>query len=381
MKFTENIGSGRRGKLGLPFGKEKSRSHNARRMVNIREQFFEDTEMGRNAEDFFKRDMSSESRDEDDGFFEYESLSSFHLPRPETPIDIVITVQAATISSKRAKGNAQVIDNLRVDLTSGHAIVGVVREIGSDVEDIQIGDRVATVVENMTRNSRYARVSASRTVKVPCGVDSAEAASCAYSFLMAFQSINHGIPLKQRYNEKPLLGQSILVVDGIGVTGMATIRLAMYAGAEEVYAIGDVSHHKFIESCGAMPLNPNDWLRFVENKIDLVIDSVQADHHKQFEATKALKPTGKLVCVGTPITTNGRILRQFSCKPVIKDFIAQINLLFVEQKKATFYDLFSNLYHYPEMMKVNLLEVLIVTVIFSISFIFSPLITPILYLL
>eukprot|EP00551_Chaetoceros_affinis_P000790 CAMPEP_0203656926 /NCGR_PEP_ID=MMETSP0088-20131115/43092_1 /ASSEMBLY_ACC=CAM_ASM_001087 /TAXON_ID=426623 /ORGANISM="Chaetoceros affinis, Strain CCMP159" /LENGTH=97 /DNA_ID=CAMNT_0050518061 /DNA_START=168 /DNA_END=458 /DNA_ORIENTATION=- len=97
--------------------------------------------MGRDDVDFFKRQLSSDSREDDGGFNEYESLSFFNLPRTESPIDVVLAVQAVTISSRWVAGDIP-IDNLVLDLTSGHAIVGVIREKGKAVEGFRVGDRV-----------------------------------------------------------------------------------------------------------------------------------------------------------------------------------------------------------------------------------------------
>lgn len=309
---------------------------------------------GRDDVDYFQRGFSSESRDEEEenGFFEYESLTFYNLPRVESPVDIVIAVQTSTISSRKVRKDLR-LDNLSLDLTSGHAIVGVVRDLGSEVRHLEEGDRVVTIVESLTDNPRFAKIPADLAVKVPYGVDSADAASCAYNYLIGFQSINHGVTFRERYSNQSLVGQSILIIDGTGINGIATIQLAINAGAEEVYAIGDEEHHEFLKDLGAIPISPDDWNEDIESKFDLVIDSVQAEHYSQQKAAKVLNPEGKYVCVGTPITFEGLKTKKISCQPFLTDAFAQLNLLFVRLKKATFYDLFSTLYHYPELTKVQ----------------------------
>ena len=66
-------------------------------------------------------------------------------------------------------------------MSSGHAIVGVVRDIGSSVRryGIDIGDRVASIVKSTSKNPRYATLTVKRLVKVPCGLDSCVAASAS----------------------------------------------------------------------------------------------------------------------------------------------------------------------------------------------------------
>jgi NADPH:quinone reductase-like Zn-dependent oxidoreductase len=363
MKFPPTItrsksgdydGTNRR-KIYMPFEKIRFQQHhvNNTQTLNTTTEKFVDIDLGRepmNEVHLFKREMSSESREEEEGFREYESLSYFNLPRPETPTDIVIAVQAITISSRRVQ-EAMQMDNVTLDLTTGHAIVGIVREKGIEVDDFEVGDRVTTIIETLGPNPRYAKFSSNLAVKVPFGVDSAEVASCSYTFLCAYQSIYHGVPVKFRYAVKPLSGYKVLVVDGIGMIGQATIQLALNAGAEEVYAISEVTHHEHLELIGAIPLLPEDWVQSVENQMDIVIDSVEASHYKQSAARQAMKENGKLVCVSTPISTSG--MKSQKMKPFIKGLVAQIDLLFIQQK-GTFYDLFSTIKNYPDIMKVSL---------------------------
>jgi len=330
--------------------KQNNRYEECQRVNSI--EYFTHVSNGRDdAFDYIKEDMSSESRDEDDGFLEYESLSSmFNVPRPESPLDVVITVQAVTITSKRVEGDNILIDNFSLEMMSGHAIVGIVREVGNLVKEIKVGDRVATVIETLSNNPRYAKCSANVTVKVPHGVDSAEAASCAYTYLGAFQSINHGVKSHKRYLRNSLKDQKILVVDGISVIGQAAIQLVKASGAKEIYTIGENYHHPFLQSCGTIPLDSNDWLKSVEGNMDLVI--VQAVHHMKYVTRKALKKDGKLVCIGTPLSGESLKPRQLSFKPLLGNMLAQFDLAFIQKQKATFYDFFSNIVHYPEIMKV-----------------------------
>ena len=340
--------------------KEKTTRHHSHGK-NLEYELNEEYKAGtRDTLDYFQRQFSSESRDDEEefGFFEYESLTFYNLPRVESSLDIVIAVQTSTISSQKRKKDDR-LDNLSLDLTSGHAIVGVIRDLGNDVKHLEAGDRVVTIVDSLTENPRFAKFPADLAVKVPCGVDSADAASCAYSYLIGFQSLNHGVHFRKRYSNNSLAGQKILIVDGTGINGMATIQLAIIAGAEEVHAIGKRSHHQVLEDLGAIPLDPDDWEDEIETRFDLVIDSVQAEHYNQSKAAKALNPEGKYVCVGAPITIEGLKKKKTAYQPFLADAFAQLKLLFVRLKEATFYDLFSTLYHYPELTKVRCMFVFV----------------------
>uniref|UniRef100_A0A7S3QD36 Enoyl reductase (ER) domain-containing protein n=1 Tax=Chaetoceros debilis TaxID=122233 RepID=A0A7S3QD36_9STRA len=299
--------------------------------------------------------------DYDDEDVEYESLVFFDLPRPLEG-GIVIAVQAASIGSlKMNEEQENKIDNVELDLDSGMALVGVVREVGLGVHSVKVGDRVATIVRSMMRNVRYARVDAVKAVIVPCGLDPAEAAACAYTYTLGFQSLTHGLShLQGRYSRNIFQNKSILVTNGASTCGLATIQLARSLGAERVYAIGQVDRLDLLKSFGAEALTESQLPQF-EGKMDLVIDSTLAKKFHHRVAQKALKKDakGKVVYVGSPISIDGlKSGSKDSWVTLLQGVIAQIALIFLDAK-ATYYDLFSHYNNYPERTKDDLYHVLI----------------------
>mmetsp|Transcript_12744 Transcript_12744/g.23887 ORF Transcript_12744/g.23887 Transcript_12744/m.23887 type:complete len:892 (-) Transcript_12744:16-2691(-) len=94
-------------------------------------------------------------------------------------------------------------------------------------------------------------------------------------------------------------GHKVLIIGGAGALGQALIQLSIAAGADEVYATGKGSMSKrIIENLGAQSLGrkPGEWLPYVKGEMDIVVDSVCSDDY--VSSQRALKRTGKLVCVG-----------------------------------------------------------------------------------
>ena len=311
------------------------------------------------------RSSSDESRDlsnvddYDVTLFEYESLAYFNLPRP-SPDEVIIAVQAATISSLKMNVQKEVtIDNVALDLDSGIAIVGVVREIGESVDrkKIQVGDRVATVLKSVMKNARYAQVSADMVVQVPYGLDSAEVAATAYTYLLAFQTLTHGIMSPMVcYSTNLFCEKNILIMDGASTSGQAMIQIAICLGAKRVFATGPDSRQEVSRMLGAIPLqeDPKDWTPNIKGRIHVVVDNVLAKSSECRAAQKVLvKEGGRIVYFGMPITMDSLKYGSVdSWKCLFQQFLAQISLMFMSSTDATYYDLFTNLERYPEKLKV-----------------------------
>lgn len=151
-------------------------------------------------------------------------------------------------------------------------------------------------------NTRYSRTKADQLVKVPKGVDPAEAACLAEAYLSAFQALQYNQSSWARYSSQSLIGKSVLVVGGMTNVGHAVIELAVALGAMEVYATGKTRHHSQLEDVGATPLDrkPKLWPSEVLGMMDLVIDAtgdVEGDH-ANVRHFNALHEQGSLIFIG-----------------------------------------------------------------------------------
>lgn len=296
--------------------------------------------------------------DYDETLFQYESLTYFNLPKP-SPGEVVIAVQASTISSLKMKVKKEfTIHNVALDLDGGIAIVGIVREIGTGVDNIKVGDRVATIVKSAMNNARYAQVSATMIAKVPFGLDSAEAAATAYNHLIAFQTLTHGIINPHfRYSQNLFHEKNILIMDAISVTGQAMVQLGKYFGAKNILTPASQTKHEFLKSLGAVPISqdPNDWINELKGCIHMLIDTLMTNGTRYSGLPKVLVPNGKLIYSSLPISTESlKHGSTDSWKAFIQQAIAQTSLICLETSDATYYDLFSSIENYPDLLQVRI---------------------------
>ncbi|KAI6501122.1 Type I Iterative PKS [Pyricularia oryzae] len=110
----------------------------------------------------------------------------------------------------------------------GYEGAGVVTHVGSEVADVEVGDRVI-VVWNADNNCLQTRTRVPRELlaKIPDGMSFAEAASIPVVFVTAYFCLYEVARLQP--------GETILVHAAAGGTGQAVIQLAKHLGAE-VYA-------------------------------------------------------------------------------------------------------------------------------------------------
>ena len=168
--------------------------------------------------------------------------------------------------------------------TTGMDCIGRVVQLTTHaraIYGISIDDRVAALYpfeynygckDKGRRNKRYALVDAGFAVTVPKHVDAAEAACMVRLYLSAFQSIQKGLSLHDRYDFNQLKGQNVLVQNGQTELGRALIEMVTLLGASQVFATGPPGHHSLLMEMGAIPLGLDtfSWELFIE-KISLVL--------------------------------------------------------------------------------------------------------------
>lgn len=150
----------------------------------------------------------------------------------------------------------------------GFDSVGIVSHLGSDVKNIEIGDRVL-FAGTTTRFGSYSdrQVVDSRIVaKVPGGISSDEAAAMPLTFITAYEMLfeKMGLTPEEEQNEG-----TILIINGAGGVGSVATQLAKWAGLTVITTASRKESKEWSEKMGA----------------DHIID-----HHK--DLTKQLKKIG-----------------------------------------------------------------------------------------
>ncbi len=180
---------------------------------------------------------------------------------------------------------------LDTPLPLGYSQAGEVVEVGKDVREFNVGDRV---VSN-GHHAEYVAVPENLVAKIPDGVSYEEAAFTVVGAI-ALQSIRL---------VKPELGETI-VVTGLGLIGLITIQLLKSSGC---HVIGiDVDKHKIKRARGfgvdAVDSNTQDPVSFVAQKTgnngaDAVIITASANsNHIIKQAANMSRKRGRIVLVG-----------------------------------------------------------------------------------
>ena len=163
------------------------------------------------------------------------------------------------------------------------------------MSSFKVGDRVAALVRT-GGNARYINIPSSSLVKVPEGVDTAQAACIVSTYMTAFQALD--LARGSNDEDSSLEGKQILVTGGNGPVGRAIIQLARLMKADAVYATAYGRDHTDLAKMGAiaLPFASEEWLPKVQGKMDVVIDGVCVDTYASSQA--ALNARGRLICIG-----------------------------------------------------------------------------------
>jgi alcohol dehydrogenase, propanol-preferring len=248
------------------------------------------------------------------------------IPRPQLePSDVLIKVEACGVCHSDlhvADGDwSQLAAIVKIPLILGHEIAGRVIEMGGDVRDLRIGDRVGVPWvhwtcgqcefcregnENLCAKQKitgvtvdggfaeFVRAPASHAVKIPDGLSAMDAAPlfCA------------GVTVYRALRQARISPGQRLAIFGIGGLGHVAVQIGRELGME-VIAI-DISEEKLhlAESLGAVnglnaaSMNVAKELRAKGGvHVALVTSAAKAAYDTAFAC---VRPTGTLLAVGLP---------------------------------------------------------------------------------
>ena len=170
-------------------------------------------------------------------------------------------------------------------LVLGYDVVGEVDRVGPAAVGFRIGERVAA----LTVTGSYARfrtLSASDLVRVPIGVDPAQAATLILGWTTAHQLLHREARVKA--------GQRVLVLGAAGAVGQALVSLGKLAGLE-VWASARSDRADLLGALGAIPIDSKQTVpsALVTGGFDVVFDGIGAH---EFDDSWACVKRGGLLC-------------------------------------------------------------------------------------
>ncbi|MDR9752480.1 zinc-binding alcohol dehydrogenase family protein [Pseudomonas sp. SZMC_28357] len=216
------------------------------------------------------------------------------IPDPSLgPGDVLVAVEAISIEGGDLI-NRRSTAPPHASWVVGYAAAGTVVEVGSQVTDRAVGDRV-TAFDMQGSHAELWAVPAGRTWLIPDRVDAVDAAVIPIAFTTAHYC------LFTRGRLKP--GETVLIQAAAGGVGLAAVQLATQAGATVIAVTSGTQRKSRLVELGAQQV--------IDRAIDDVAESVrQITHHQGVDlvidpvgttlpvSLQALAPEGRLVFVG-----------------------------------------------------------------------------------
>jgi NADPH:quinone reductase-like Zn-dependent oxidoreductase len=180
----------------------------------------------------------------------------------------------------------------------GYDLVGIVDKLGSGVDTLKAGQRVADLTV-WGAYTEYAVLPAENLVPVPQGLDDAEAVALVLSYTTAYQMLYRVAKVQA--------GQSILIHGASGAVGTALAQLGRVSGLE-MYGTASTAKQDYVRALGVTPIDyrEEDFVTRLRGEtggegVDVVFDAVSVDNFQR--SYDVLKPGGELVTYGFYLAT------------------------------------------------------------------------------
>lgn len=240
-----------------------------------------------------------------DEFGSQDKLHFEHLPVPKPKANEVLIQIAYTsvnpVDWKIREGMLKDMLPHQFPLILGWDAAGTIAQVGSDVHQFKVGDKVFAYCRKPTvQNGTYAEYIACQADAValkPKKLSFAEAASIPLVGLTAWQALIEHAQLKP--------GQSILITGGAGGVGSLAIEIAKYLKAD-VYTTASKENHPYVKKLGAkvaIDYRNDNVAKKIKTAfpagLDVILDCVGGK--TLAECYQMLKPGGKLVTIAGKI--------------------------------------------------------------------------------
>ncbi len=176
----------------------------------------------------------------------------------------------------------------------GYDVVGEIESFGPGVTQWKVGDSVAALT--MTGGySRYIVLPESELVRVPLGLDPAEAVSLVLNYTTAYQLIHRIAHMRPR--------ESVLIHGAAGGVGTAALQLGSLVGLK-MFGTASKSKHELVTALGGIPIDyqTEDFVQRARG-VDAVFDPVGGENWRR--SYRALGKGGRFVGYGMSAAIEG----------------------------------------------------------------------------
>jgi NADPH:quinone reductase-like Zn-dependent oxidoreductase/malonyl CoA-acyl carrier protein transacylase len=155
--------------------------------------------------------------------------------------DVVIKVEAAGLTSR----DLDFILGVLPWAAPGFDGIGKIVAVGSEVQGLQQGDRVAFLALEGSAFSTYRKVPSSLACKIPSNISTTDAASVPLAYTIAVLALQYTARLRK--------GETVLVHAATGAIGQACIVLAQHIGAQVYATASSESKRAFLHDTFGIP--------------------------------------------------------------------------------------------------------------------------------
>lgn len=230
-----------------------------------------------------------------------EQLVLQDVPKPAAGDgQIVIKVEAAGVNfSDAMQRRNQYVFPVPLPYLPGFEVAGIVTEVGTNVENISLGDRVVAMLPDGGGYAEYAVTASYLAAVIPPSISPQESLALQVQGLTAF------LMLKNR--AKLQAGQTVLIHAAAGGVGTLLVQIAKEMGASKIIATASTAEKLALaKSLGANVLinyTEDNWPKKVleattGSGVDLIIDSIGGEILRA--SVSCLAPFGKLINFGNP---------------------------------------------------------------------------------
>lgn len=228
--------------------------------------------------------------------------------------------------------------------TPGYDIVGVVESCGTGVLQWQAGDFVAALTQT-GGYSRYIVLAERELVRVPAGLNAAEAVSLVLNYTTAYQLI-HRIAKLQK-------GESVLIHGAAGGVGTAALQLGGRQGLK-MFGTASAGKHSLVAELGGIHIDyRNEDFTVRASGVDAVFDAVGG--RNWLRSYGALGKGGRFVGYGVSAALEGG-RRNFLLGAASFVWLAVAGLL--PGKSARWYNIMKEKQKHPEWFREDLSRLL-----------------------
>ncbi|MET0235033.1 MAG: medium chain dehydrogenase/reductase family protein [Kibdelosporangium sp.] len=181
------------------------------------------------------------------GIVEPEGLEIHREPIPEPrPGQALVAVEATGVSfAEQQMRRGRYYDQPPFPFVPGYDLVGRVEKVGSGVEVVRPGSRVAALTK-VGAWSSHVVLDAADLVAVPDGMESADAETVVVNGITAWQMLHRKAKVRK--------GDTILVHGANGGVGTTLVQLAKDAGVK-VIGTASARHHDRLRELGVEPID------------------------------------------------------------------------------------------------------------------------------